>query len=1379
FGYAYVDCKCAPLELIIPTAGCQGQSATLTAPPQSDGTYAWTGSGPIVGATTNSVITTNTAGTYTVKITNQQGCSYTLDTTIAFFPNPIVAVNSPTTCAGNAVVLNATSTGSAGALTYAWNPMTNLTAVHDSTATATVNSNTSYVVTGTSVHGCTATATSNIVTTGAPPPTFSAPPVCLGASTVINNTTAGGGTFDWDFGDASAVVTNQTSPTHIYATTGTFVVTSTVTLAGCVGTGTANVIVNPIPTATIGAPPVCVGTATTFTSTVTNGNTYTWDYGDPVGSSAAGSATPSHTYAAPNTYAVTVTVTAAAPTSCTVTATTNAIVSVVPTASFSVAPVCMGTASVFDASASTPAAGLTYAWSFGGTAPNTDVVATPTDNHTYSSANTFPVTLTVSVGSCSATTTGNAVVNPFPVLGFTANHPCDGAPMNITNNTSAPATISNWNWDFGDGASSTVNPPPAHTYSAAGCYSVVLTATASTGCSGSHDTVVYIHPNPVASFTAIEQCLGTPSDFLDGSVIQNPACLSDQITAWSYDFGDGTVTPFTSANIPISPADSIKHTYATCGPKNIIVTVTTNNACTNTSTLIGDTVFCPPVVVAPLDYTVCPGAPTPVQAFTTTCINGGNAFSVWGEFTFVTGAPASYLFNPQVSPNFDVVPSYAAIATNPLCSVIRDTVFAVPISGAGCVGNSTYYIANVWPTPTVTPVASATVCPNAMVPAVTFAGCPGVAATETFTWTATGDNVGLASPGAGNIATFAGQNALPGSVVAISTVSVTPLAHGCSGPGTTFSVTVDPIPTMTVTSPLPYCPAATIASTDYNISTTPAVGVTYTWTATNNPGTGMLAGGTGAAPSASYPAPANPSQVNQISVVTYTPSLNGCIGASVSDTITIKPTPIMVAMPDQAFCPGVMTNSVNLATLPASPASTFSWSSNAPPIGASGNSNSIPAFGPTQNPGLTTLGIAVTVTPTLNGCVGPPSGFNIYVYPSPIAKFSASKLVCEGLSMNFSDLSVPNTGTNTVNNWAWDMGNDGSVDASGKNPVPYTFPAGVTGSIPVSLTVTTVNTCTAQVIENVYVNPNPVPDFVGDNLKSCPNLLTNFTYVVTPIVPYVKTTYTWNFGNGKNLTAISNPPPAAPIPVAPGTQTYTNSSPTTAQFYTVTLTAVTDSTCKGVQTKAPYVEVYPHPIANFTWGPTDADIDNSTITFVNEAIGVSTYTPAPMTYGPNGIDYTLGDIYTPVPALNYHAGNGDPHEQFIHTYEHYDTATYNVTQWVINKYGCRDSIVKPVYIGPNFTFYIPNAFSPNGDGTNEGFKGLGVGIDNTTYNLWVFDRWGLMIFYADDIDKSWDGHMRGNDSKPVLQEDVYVWKVKFHDFTGKLHEYHGTVTLLK
>jgi gliding motility-associated-like protein len=1392
FGYAYIDASCNPLQITKLVALCPGQPAVLSGPPGM-GTYSWSPG----GATTQN-ITTSTAGNYTLATTNVNGCPSPLlyyNLVVDPAPVPNFSSSSPP-CSGNVTFVDGSTVPTGTITNWVWNYGDGSAPVNATTAanqTHLYSPPGAYTVTltDTTDNKCAATYTFVVNSGGGGPnPSFSSnspatAPQCLvgnnviftNASTITGSVTISG--YNWDFGDGTTGTSTTATPntSHSYTASGTYVVTLTVNVTGCSSTTTQTVVISPMPTATISAPPVCVGAPTVFTSTITNGGTYMWDYGDPAGTPVAGTPTPSHTYALPNTYTVNLTVTSPAPASCTVTTTTNVIVSVVPTASFSVAPVCMGIASVFDASASTPTVGATYSWNFGGAAPNTDVVTTQTDNHTYTSTNTFPVTLTVTVGSCSATTTGNAVVNPFPVLGFTANHPCDGSALNITNTTTNPATISNWSWNLGDGtAAVTTATPPAHTYSAAGCYSVVLTATASTGCSGSHDTVVYVHPNPAATFTALEACLGTPSGFIDGSTVKNLApCLTDQIVSWSYDLGDGTVMPFTAATIPTGAADTIKHTYAACGPKNITVTVTTNNGCINVATLIGDTVFCPPTVVGPIDFTVCPGKPTPVQTFTTTCANGGNPTSVWFQsLTNVdnTGAPASFI-NPGGN---DQVPSYNAIAANLNCGLLKDTVFAIPYSGVGCRGTPTYYIANVWPTPTVTPVASVTVCANATVPAISFTGCPGAAAPETFNWVTGGTNIGLASPGAGNIPAFTGVNAT--SLVAVGTVTVTPTANTCVGPPTTFSITVDPIPVITITSPNPYCPKDTVSSIDYVITPTPGppATVTYTWTATNNAGTGMPAGGTGAAPGATYTAPANPSQVNQISVVTYTPSLNGCIGLPVSNTVTVKPTPTMVAMPDQSLCPALTTTVVPFSINPVPTGTsvvTYTYSYN---LGGGipttvPNVNSFPPQ-PTSNTGLTTLTTSITVVPTLDGCVGPPSGFSIFVYPNPIANFSFTHLVCESFPMNFTDLSVPNTGTNTVNGWAWSM-NTGNVDYSVKNPNGYVFPAGVIGAIPVTLTVTTVNSCTAVTTETVYVNPNPVPDFAGDNLKSCPNLYTTFssslTVVATPTttpthIPVL--TYNWTFGNGHTSTS-ANPP----------VQTYTNSSPTQSAYYDVTLTVKTDSFCVNKVTKTKYLQVYPRPIANFAWGPNDADIDNSTIFFTNEAQGASPYVP--VTYGPKGVHYYLGDIYASNPNFNSHDGSNVIGDQFSHTYEHYDTATYYVTQWVINNFGCRDTITKPVHIGPNFTFYIPNAFSPNGDGTNEGFKGLGVGIDNTTYNLWVFDRWGLMIFYANDIDKSWDGHMHGNEGKPVLQEDVYVWKVKFNDFTGKKHEYHGTVTLLK
>jgi gliding motility-associated-like protein len=154
--------------------------------------------------------------------------------------------------------------------------------------------------------------------------------------------------------------------------------------------------------------------------------------------------------------------------------------------------------------------------------------------------------------------------------------------------------------------------------------------------------------------------------------------------------------------------------------------------------------------------------------------------------------------------------------------------------------------------------------------------------------------------------------------------------------------------------------------------------------------------------------------------------------------------------------------------------------------------------------------------------------------------------------------------------------------------------------------------------------------------------------------------------------------------------------------------------------------------------------------------------------------WNLGDVFLTNQAANIVNDVQNP----SHAYEEDAPYTYYVTQWVQNTYGCKDSITKPVEIKPTWGFYIPNAFTPNGDGINEGFKGTGYGIDNTTYNLWIFDRWGNMIFYSNDMEKTWDGRIQGK-SGDIVQEDVYVWKVRFSDYTGRRHEYKGTVSVVK
>jgi gliding motility-associated-like protein len=96
--------------------------------------------------------------------------------------------------------------------------------------------------------------------------------------------------------------------------------------------------------------------------------------------------------------------------------------------------------------------------------------------------------------------------------------------------------------------------------------------------------------------------------------------------------------------------------------------------------------------------------------------------------------------------------------------------------------------------------------------------------------------------------------------------------------------------------------------------------------------------------------------------------------------------------------------------------------------------------------------------------------------------------------------------------------------------------------------------------------------------------------------------------------------------------------------------------------------------------------------------------------------------------------------------------------------------------GSGGTNAFPNAFTPKkNDGTNDTFLGKGVGI--RSYHIWIFDRWGNIIFDTSDIDQGWDGGV--NNKQDIIQQDVFVWKVHLIDIFKREHDYIGTVTVVK
>jgi len=121
------------------------------------------------------------------------------------------------------------------------------------------------------------------------------------------------------------------------------------------------------------------------------------------------------------------------------------------------------------------------------------------------------------------------------------------------------------------------------------------------------------------------------------------------------------------------------------------------------------------------------------------------------------------------------------------------------------------------------------------------------------------------------------------------------------------------------------------------------------------------------------------------------------------------------------------------------------------------------------------------------------------------------------------------------------------------------------------------------------------------------------------------------------------------------------------------------------------------------------------------------------------------------------------------------------TYYVIGTNECtkqaKDSITITVSACDSVYIYVPNAFTPNADGKNDLFTAKAVGIK--TFEMWIFDRWGMQLYHCTDINKGWNGKVQNGLSGKVCQEDTYVWLIEVEDIYRKDHRYMGKVSIIK
>lgn len=126
-------------------------------------------------------------------------------------------------------------------------------------------------------------------------------------------------------------------------------------------------------------------------------------------------------------------------------------------------------------------------------------------------------------------------------------------------------------------------------------------------------------------------------------------------------------------------------------------------------------------------------------------------------------------------------------------------------------------------------------------------------------------------------------------------------------------------------------------------------------------------------------------------------------------------------------------------------------------------------------------------------------------------------------------------------------------------------------------------------------------------------------------------------------------------------------------------------------------------------------------------------------------------------------------------HEYMEPGRYSVNMIVTDEYDCTDSLRQDYRI--NGPVYVPNAFSPNGDGVNDEMMIVGRTIQKTEF-LWViYDRHGSLVFMSTDPEISWDGTLF-NAGKEA-PSGVYVYRIKYKDVNGNYFERDGNITLIR
>lgn len=962
------------------------------------------------------------------------------------------------------------------------------------------------------------------------------------------------------------------------------------------------------------------------------------------------------------------------------------------------------------------------------------------------------------IAKCGNSTDTNSIyinVYSHPTAAFSSTQVCRLSPSVFTDGSSpASGTLTSWDWNYGDSSSNGSVQNPSHIYPLTGAYNATLIVQNSYGCADTVTHPLSFYDLPIANFGTAPVCKSTAASFHDSSTV-----ATGSITAWAWDFGDGSV---------VNSTQHPTHLFATAGTYTVTLVVTTNNSCKDTmaksivihalpSVIFSTNNVCNHKTANFVDFSGVPATDT-IQSWVWNFadgspllnnhqVTGGHLYADTGAYhvklivttnfgcidstmqtLYVRPNPDAYFKNTTVCNGSNTVftdSSTTATGTislwkwdysdgsnpvytqSPLHQYVNAGIHPVTLivqNTYGCADTVTKNVKVYF-----NPIANFThqdVCVKDSMYFINTSSVDTSSSLGSYFWLfGDGGTSTLKSP-----AHYYAQSGTYHVTLLVKTVdscsnAITKDVHVYDPPTAVFSIS----------------DVCLVDSAHFiNSSTNPLVGTIANWSW--DFGDASPQNTTVTSPHHLYNTPGK----YEINLITQSSYL-GCADTA-KDSITVFPMPY-AAFSISDVCFGNASNFTDLSTvITTDTVKTWNWDF------ASGA-----AFSSVQNPTRTFTGFGVyavtLIATTNNGCSDTVINTTI-IHPKPAVNFTTHN-VCLTDIASFVDASgIPaNTSNDVLAAWSWNFGDNSSAN-NNQNSTHY---YDTTGVFNVQLKVTTDFGCSDSIAKSIKINPKPVVDFTVNISDGCEPLCVQL-HDSSSIESGANVQWVWNAGDGTSNISGSQI-----------NHCFGNDSVTAANYYDITLTVTSDSGCVTTAVKPNYITVFPLPDAAFVVNPQSVSIVNPIISITDLSVGTTSWI------------WNWGDTDSTIIAS----------QPLPHTYA--DTGSYVISLHTSSAHGCLDSAYQTVTIEPNFLFYIPSSFSPNDDGVNDVFSTKGIFVKE--FEMSIFDRWGNLVFHSDSVDKPWDG--KANKSGVLAQQDVFVYVIKVTNFKLEKYTYKGLVTLIR